>query len=60
MATMKNFIVSSRINYVCIAPSQSKFILPDLPIAVNFSKYCVSCVRVKKCLIAAFMKMNSS
>ena len=35
---MKNFIVSSRINYVCIALSQSKFILPNLFIAINFSK----------------------
>ena len=41
IATIKDFVVSKKINYVCIALSQNKFILSDSPIAVNFSK----CVR---------------
>ena len=38
IATIKDFVVSKKINYVCIALSQNKFILPDSLIAVNFSK----------------------
>jgi len=38
MATMKNFVVSKKINYVSMALSQNKFVLPDLSIVVNFSK----------------------
>ena len=38
MATMKNFVVSKKINYVFMALSQNKFVLSDLPIVVNFSK----------------------
>jgi len=38
MAAMKNFVVSKEIDYVCIASSQNRFILPDLPIVVNLSK----------------------
>ena len=43
--------------------SQNKFVLPDLSITINLSKYgkhCVSCVRVKKYLMTAFIKMNGS
>jgi len=39
MITIKNFAVSSKINYVYIALSQSKFILPDLSITVNLFQY---------------------
>ena len=39
MAIIGDFVVSKEINYACIALSQNKFILPDLPITVNFSKY---------------------
>ena len=35
---MENFAVSSRINYICIVLSQSKFVLSDLSIAMNLSK----------------------
>ena len=61
IATIENFAVSSRIMY--IAPSQSKFILFDLLITVNFSKYektlyYTSCIWVKKYLVIAFIKMN--
>jgi len=35
---MKNFIKLSQVNYVYMASSQNKFLLPDLPIAINFSK----------------------
>ena len=35
---MKDFIGSSRVNYTCIASTQNIFVLPDLPIAVNFFK----------------------
>jgi len=38
IAIVKDFIVSSRINYAYIASSQSKFVLLNLPITVNLSK----------------------
>ena len=39
IATMEDFTIWSRINYTCIASSQSKFVLPNTAIAVNLSKY---------------------
>ena len=39
IAIIKDFIVSKEINYVYMAPSQNRFVLPNLPIAVNLSKY---------------------
>ena len=36
---MENFIGLSRVNYACIASTQNRFVLPDLPIAVNLFKY---------------------
>ena len=36
---MKDFIVLSRVNYTCMTLSQGKFVLPNLPIAMNLSKY---------------------
>ena len=36
---MEDFVVSKKINYACIALSQNKFILPNLSIAMNLSKY---------------------
>ena len=39
IATMEDFTIWSRINYTCIASSQSKFVLPNLPITINLSKY---------------------
>jgi len=36
---MENFIIPSKVNYICIASSQSKFVLFDLLIIVNSSKY---------------------
>ena len=38
VAAIENFTVSSRIDYICIAPSQDKFVLPNLLIVVNLSK----------------------
>ena len=38
ITTIKNFVISNKINYACIASSQNKFVLPDLLIAVNLSK----------------------
>jgi len=35
---MEDFIRSSRVNYIYIASSQNGFVLPDSPIAINFSK----------------------
>ena len=35
---MKDFIVSSKIDYTYMASSQSKFALLNLPITVNLSK----------------------
>ena len=35
IAVMEDLIVLRRINYVCIALSLNKFVLPDLFIAVN-------------------------
>ena len=46
-----------------MASSQNKIVLSDLSITVNFSKYgkhCVSCIRLKKYFMAAFMKMDGS
>ena len=60
MAVIEDFVVSKKINYVCMASSQNRFVLPNLPITVNVKRHYVFCVRVKKCLTAAFMKMNSS
>jgi len=62
VTTIENFIISSRVNYTCIASSQNKFVLPDLSITMNFSnvrRYYISYIRVKKCSIAAFTKMNN-
>ena len=39
MTAMENFIVSKKINYVYMTSSQSSFVLPNLSIAVNLSKY---------------------
>ena len=39
VAAIKDFVASKEINYVCIALIQNRFVLPDLPIAVNLSKY---------------------
>ena len=36
---MEDFVVLEEINYVCIASSQNRFILPDLLIAMSLSKY---------------------
>ena len=36
---MENFIGSSRVNYAYMAFNQNKFVLLDLPITVNLSKY---------------------
>ena len=62
IAVIEKFVVLNKINYVCIASSQNRFVLPDLSIAINLSK-CekILCfyVRVKKYLMVAFMKMNN-
>ena len=39
MAAMEDFVALKKINYVCMASSQNRFILPNLPITVNLSKY---------------------
>ena len=60
---MENSIGSSRVNYACMASSQNRFVLSDSSIAVNlfkYKRYYTLCVRVKKHLMAAFMKMNGS
>ena len=38
IATIEDFVVSKKINYAYIALSQNKFVLLDLPIAMNLSK----------------------
>ena len=38
VVAMEDFIVLSRINYICIALSQSKFVLSNSSITVNLSK----------------------
>ena len=35
IAIIEKFIISKEINYICITLSQNKFVLSDLPIAVN-------------------------
>ena len=39
MAAMKDIVALKKIYYACMASSQNGFILPNLPIAVNLSKY---------------------
>jgi len=39
MATMEDFVVSKKINYAYIAPSQNKSVLLDLFIVMNLSKW---------------------
>jgi len=60
MAIVEDFAVSSRINYACIAPSQSKFVLLDLSIAINLSLNVKRCyifyVRVKKVPVGQITK----
>jgi len=63
MAAMEDFVVSKEINYTYMALSQTNlFYLTYLLlwIFLNMRRHCVFYVRVKKHLIAAFMKMNSS
>ena len=36
---MKDIVALKKIYYACMASSQNGFILPNLPIAVNLSKY---------------------
>jgi len=58
---MKDSIRSSRVNYACMASSQNRFILPDSSrISLNVKRHYILCIRIKKHLIAAFMKINSS
>jgi len=38
IAAMKDFVVLNKINYVYMALSQKRFVLPDLHIAVNLSR----------------------
>jgi len=38
MAAIEDFVALKIINYACMASSQNRFILPNLPIAVNLSK----------------------
>jgi len=38
MVVIEDFVVSKEINYICMASSQNRFVLPNLPITVNLSK----------------------
>ena len=58
MVTIEDFVIEKKINYACIALSQNKFVLSNLPIAVNVKRHYTSYIKIKKHLIAAFMKMN--
>jgi len=64
MAIIKNFVVLKKIDYTYMASSQNRFVLSDLLITVNLSKYekkhYISCIRMKKHFIVAFVKINSS
>jgi len=63
MAAMKDFVVWKKINYAYIVLGQNRFILPNyllLWIFLNMKRHCVSYIRIEKCLMAAFMKMNGS
>jgi len=59
VAVMEDFIVLSKINYAYIAPSQSKFVLSNLSIVVNLSKYekilCFLC-KGKKVFYSSFFE----
>ena len=54
---MEDFVVLKKINYIYIALNQNKFVLSNLPIAVNLSKYKkISCFlfKSKKVLYGSF------
>ena len=56
---MEDSIESSRINYVCMAASQNRFVLPNLFITVNLFKYektLCSLHKDKKALYGSFYK----
>ena len=36
---MEDFLGSSTVNYIYMASNQNKFVLPNLPITINLSKY---------------------
>jgi len=55
VVAMEDFIVSSRINYTCIALSQSKFVLSNSSITVNLSK----CVKIL-CFLCIDKKVSHS
>ena len=57
---IEDSIESSKVNCVYMVSNQNKFYLTCLLlwISPNMKKYCISCIRVKKHLIAAFMKIN--
>ena len=59
IATMENFVVLKKINYTCIALSQNKFVLLNLSIIINLSKYekilCFLC-KSKKAPHSSFYK----
>jgi len=38
MAIMEDFVVSKKINYICITLGQNRFVLPNLSITTNLSK----------------------
>ena len=63
MIIMKNFIVSKKINYVCVTLSQNRFVLPSLPITMDLSEYkkvLYFLYKDKKAFYGSFIKMNSS
>ena len=39
IVVMEDFVALKKIDYACIASNQNRFILSDLPITVNLSKY---------------------
>ena len=54
---MEDFVVLKKINYIYIALNQNKFVLSNLSIAVNLSKYKkISCFlyKSKKVLYSSF------
>jgi len=50
MAAMKDFVISKKINYTCIALGQNKFVLSNSSIAMNVKRHYTSYVRVKNAL----------
>ena len=48
MAAIEDFVAMKKINYTCMASSQNRFILPNLPIVLNVKRHYGLCIMIKQ------------